>query len=151
MNNILLPVLIVWMLTMLVWYMTKRTSRWRICPICVGVSGAWLVLSAGIVWGFFSPDFKLPVAMLMGGTVVGIAFQAEKVFKSNVFYLKPGIIIVGMAAAYFLFINLGPVILLVDIVVLLATGYFLFIKPTVVKYSNSDGASDLEEKLKNCC
>jgi len=152
MNNVLLPALMILMLSMLVWYFTKRSVRLRVCPICVAVSGTWLILSAGIIWGFFSADFKMPVIMLMGGTVVGIAFQAEKLFKSNIFYFKSGIIIVGMPIAYYLFLNLSPLILLVDVLVLLVIGYIFAIKSkNPGSLGDERGNADLEEKLKNCC
>lgn len=91
--------------------------------------------------------------MLMGGTVVGIAFQGEKTFtwaRKNIFYWKAAVIILGMPVAYFLFINISPSIVLVELLVMAIIAYFLFLKSKKGD-ADTEGISELEEKMKNCC
>ena len=48
----------------------------RICRLCVGISSLWLILSAGVALDYLSVrTFLIPITLLMGGTVVGIAYQ----------------------------------------------------------------------------
>ena len=52
-----------------------------VCAICAGVSGAWVLLSFAILTDLAQAAVYLSViTLLMGGTVVGIAYQAEKKF-----------------------------------------------------------------------
>src|SRR3989338_1204242 len=70
----------------------------KFCPICAAVSGTWLVLSAGVAWGFLTPSaWLIPVALLMGGSVIGIANKMEN--------HKKLIIVLGMPIAYLLVTN----------------------------------------------
>ncbi len=51
----------------------------NICPICAGVAGTWLWMFAGILTDQLPiASYQLPIAILMGGSVVGIAYQIEK-------------------------------------------------------------------------
>lgn len=64
-------------ITGLVW-LSKRVLAFRICPVCAGVSGTWLWM---LVAKFFGYETDLIIiAALMGGSVVGIAYQIEKRF-----------------------------------------------------------------------
>src|SRR3990167_11130016 len=47
-----------------------------ICPICAGAAGTWIWLLAAKGLGY--PIDPLIPALLMGGSVVGIAYSAEK-------------------------------------------------------------------------
>ncbi len=82
------------------------------------------------------------VLLLMGGSVVGIAYQIGK--------RKPLVIGAGMILAFLVARNLSFNVLILEILVLAVIGYFLFLKP------DTDGRekrpkSELEEKLKDCC
>ncbi len=143
MSAIILSALILWMVTLFSWYLRRRFS-WKICPVCIGVSGTWLLLSLGIIFGSFSSEFKLPVAMLMGGTVVGIAMQGGKIWpwaQKSIFYWELPVIIIGMPVAYFLFIRMSILAILTEILVLGLLAYFFARNNTVRP----------EERLDNCC
>lgn len=57
----------------------NRFSPIKVCPICAGVSGTWLMLITGMYAGILEPEqWKTLTAVLVGGSVVGIAYQVEK-------------------------------------------------------------------------
>ena len=62
-------------------YFLNRILPFKVCAVCVGISGAWLLATLGILIGFIPLDkYGPPILMLMGGTAVGIAYQGEKRF-----------------------------------------------------------------------
>lgn len=54
----------------------KKYTSWKICPICAGVSGTWAWMLAARSWGY--PVDSSLLAMLLGASVTGIAYRAEK-------------------------------------------------------------------------
>jgi len=100
------------------------------------VSSLWWLLSLGVVLGFFSNAFLIPIAILMGGSVVGVASQKEK--------YKKIIILVGMPIAYFLVTNLTKVTVLIELVAMTVIALILFV-------DKGPANPDLEKKLKQCC
>ncbi|MBI5140007.1 MAG: hypothetical protein HZA94_00980 [Candidatus Vogelbacteria bacterium] len=62
----------------------SRLSSWNICPVCVGVSLTWIVMFIGMSF-FWLPvtEFQLPTAILMGGSIVGIAYKLEGNLRSG--------------------------------------------------------------------
>ena len=77
----------------------------KICPLCVSVSALWLVLSAGVAWGYLAAaTFLLPIALLMGGSVVGVANRFTTVRQKGL------ALVIGFPLAYLLVINLSPLI-----------------------------------------
>lgn len=137
-------------------FMTLNKSLpFKICPICAGVSGSWLILTAGIVLGRWSGDYKLPIAMLMGGTVVGIAFQGEAKFdwaKKSIYMWKAPVIILGMLLAYWLFNNMSPVTMVAEILFLSSLVYYLFIKSSrSSRHGDDQHVTELEKKMEKCC
>lgn len=135
-------------LTGLVWVASKILP-FRLCPICAGVSGTWLWLLGAKAWGY-EVDLLVP-GILMGGSVVGIAYQLEKRLppSRSPLLFKTLFIPVGFAAAYNLvsfrwFASLGLVVLLA----ILALAFLG--KPRLPK-RESAAVEELEEKMKNCC
>lgn len=64
-------------LTVAVRLFDKVTSM-NICPICAGVALTWSLSLAGQFTGLLSvAEFQLPTAILVGGSVVGIAYKLE--------------------------------------------------------------------------
>src|SRR3989344_8334509 len=125
----------------LIFSVLNKWLPFKICPICAGVSGSWLLLTAGIVLGRWSGDYKLPIAMLMGGTVVGIAFQGEAKLdwaKKGIYVWKVPVIILGMPIAYWLFKNMSPWTLAVEVMFLSFLVYYLF----VISHQHSDSHVD---------
>ena len=132
----------------------NKITRWQICLICAGVSLTWLTITALMLSGLLlTTHYLLPVAMLMGGTVVGIAFQGEKRFEwaKNLFYWKAPVIIIGFVVAYLLLINLSWTTFITELVLLGFLTYFIFLQPSGGKLPQGETASGLEEKLKDCC
>ena len=135
-------------------YFFNRITHWKICVICAGVSLAWITLNALILSGLLAPSFYLLViAMLMGGTVVGIAFQGEKRFKwaKNLFYWKAPVVIIGFIIAYLLLVNISWTTFIIELILLGFLTYLLFFQPSGGKSSQGEAVSELEEKLKDCC
>ncbi|QQG42291.1 MAG: hypothetical protein HYW15_02115 [Candidatus Giovannonibacteria bacterium] len=119
--------------------------RLRICPICSAVAGTWLALTALVLAGYLPSETFLPlIALLMGGTVVGIAYQFEK--------QKPMIIAVGMLLAFLAVRNMTFPVFLLELVVVAGLAYFLFFrKIETAEPQNTKARELLEEKMKQCC
>ena len=98
-------------------------------------------------------SWKLIVAIAMGGTATGIAFQMEKRFGWQSPIAKLAIITIGFVLAYFAVNNISLWILISEAAVILALSYLFF----VFKVGGSANAADskklkeLEEKMKDCC
>ncbi|MDP3934636.1 MAG: hypothetical protein Q8Q46_00195 [Candidatus Giovannonibacteria bacterium] len=117
--------------------------RLEICPICAAVSGTWLALTALVLSGYLNSEIFLPlISLLMGGTVVGVAYQIGK--------RKPVIIGAGMLLAFWAVRNLSFKVLILEILAIAIIGYFLFLKPAIENPKKTP-KSELEEKLKDCC
>lgn len=129
----------------------------NICPICVIVSGTWLILSAGVAWGYFSAISSLvPIALLMGGTVAGIAYQGERKLdwaSRHQLLWKILVVLFGMPLAYIFVTNLSKPIVIIELFLLLLISYFFFVK----RSGQSSGSKtdkrvrDIEEKMEQCC
>ncbi|OGF64469.1 hypothetical protein A2661_02925 [Candidatus Giovannonibacteria bacterium RIFCSPHIGHO2_01_FULL_45_24] len=117
----------------------------RICPICSAVSGTWLILTALVLAGYLPSETFLPlIALLMGGTVVGIAYRFEK--------QRPLIIGAGMLLAFLAVRNMTFPVFLLELVVVAGLAYFLFFrKIETAEPQNKKARESLEEKMKRCC
>ena len=126
----------------------------NICPICVIVSGIWLILSAGVAWGYLaSEQFMIPIAILMGGSVVGIAYQGEKKFiwaSTHSLIWKIIIIFSGMPAAYLFVINLSKPLVVTEFILLIIIAYFFFIK-RLKQPGGLHTISQIEKQMEQCC
>lgn len=159
--EILIFILSILAITGLVWLINKILP-FKICPICVGVSGTWIWILAGISSGQLpAENWILLAAMAMGGTVVGIAYQGEKRFdwaKQSIFRFRVPIMVIGFPAAYWVVNNVGWVSLAAALAILSPVFYLYFIAPygnkPQGKIQGGNGAekiAELEEKLKSCC
>jgi len=146
-------------ITTIVWLLNKILP-FKVCPVCAGVSGTWFLLLVGILSDVLPvASYQLLVSILMGGTVVGIAYQGEKRFKGveeNIFRFKAPVVVLGFLLVYLALNNLSWVGLAVEAVILAALVYLFFISPRGKKEINihersSGVVEDLEEKMKNCC
>ncbi|OGF61729.1 hypothetical protein A2926_02690 [Candidatus Giovannonibacteria bacterium RIFCSPLOWO2_01_FULL_44_40] len=118
--------------------------RVKICSLCATVSGTWLLLTALILAGYLDAGIFMPlVLLLMGGTVVGIADRIKK--------QKPLIIGVGVVLAFLAARNLSFKILILEAAVILAFGYFLFLKQPKNNETANSKTRELEKQLKDCC
>ena len=119
--------------------------RISLCPICSVVSGSWLVLSAGVAWGYLRPEtFLIPISLLMGGTVVGIAYRSG--------WKRTGVLL-GMPLAYILVVNLSKLVVGIESILLILTAYLLFVRPSVKPAGTKDtrDVREIEEQMKSCC
>lgn len=125
----------------------------KICPVCVAISLTWFLISAGIVAGLLEAEsWKLVMAIAMGGTAVGIAFQAEKRFGWHGPMIKFIIIIIGFILAYFAVGNINLWTLTAEAAIILVLGYLFFVfKIGDVNVADPKKLKELEEKMKNCC
>ncbi len=115
----------------------------RICRLCAGVSSLWLILSAGVAWSYLSlQTFLVPIALLMGGTVVGIAYQRYSL------RWKTTVILLGMPLAYLLVTNLSKTTVIIEFILLVIIAYALFVRK---EPADHERIRELEEKMKNCC
>ncbi len=75
MAEILFPIVLIWILAGLGWRAGSIVNM-HVCPVCVGVSGTWILLLA-LRFAGVAID-PIVIAALMGGSVVGLAYQGEK-------------------------------------------------------------------------
>lgn len=127
----------------------------NICPICVVVSSVWLILSWGVVWGYLNGSaFLIPIALLMGGSVVGINHLGEKRCQwaaSHSLQWRSLVILVGMPTAYLFITNLNEFVVIVEAVALIIIAYFFFIKQPSAGGFAKKRISEIEEQMKHCC
>lgn len=138
----------------------NRFFAFRICPICAGVSATWFLLSAGVLAGYAQKEVFLPlILLLMGGSVVGVAYQGERSFSWAMKFpllWKMIVIAAGMPLALWAAQTMSIKALAGEIMVLSLLAYLFFSRRPEEKKSAADDISkarerDLEEKLKKCC
>lgn len=155
-----MDIIIALILVVAVTFAVKTANKFlpfSVCAICAGVSGAWILLSFIILTGIAPAAFYLPViTLLMGGTVVGIAYQAEKTFSwqgEKSFWLRLAIIIVGF---YFAHIAVGALswpVFVFELILLVVLIYLFFARHNAgaTPKQRSAKAMELEEQMKSCC
>jgi len=127
-----------------------------VCALCAGVSGTWVLMTFAILVGLAPADLYLPVVtLLMGGTVAGIAYQAEKKFGwrgERAFWSKFSIIVAGFYAVHIAVGGLGWSVFTIELFILATLAYLFFVRGggTVGK-KNSSNVEKLEKELENCC
>lgn len=126
-----------------------RILRLPLCPICSGVAGTWLWMVLARHFGFAVDAVMLPT--LLGGSVVGIAYQLEKRLAGgrSALLWKTLFIPAGFAAAYALAMAQWVLLAIALVALLLLTACFLW--PQAGATASSSAVQDLETKMKNCC
>jgi len=126
-----------------------RILRLPLCPICSGVAGTWL-------WMLVAREFGIAVdasmlSILLGGSVVGVAYQLEKRLAGarSPLLWKTLFIPAGFAAAYGLVVAHWALLAGALVVLVLLMAYFLW--PHGSAKPSSSTVQDLESKMKNCC
>lgn len=152
----LLAIILIIIIT-LIFNFLNHLLKIEFCPICIGVSGTWIFLTIGIMSGILSESYKLPILMLMGGTVVGIAFQGEKKFsfaKNNIWFWKIPAIIIGFIIFYIFFLKMNWLTFFLELILLIILSYLFFIKSkkdSEVITDKEKKIKKLEKLLKGCC
>jgi hypothetical protein len=122
----------------------------KICPICVVVSGTWILL---LILRYFGQPIDLTlIALLMGGSVVGIAYTLEKKLPAGrsgmawkfISIVGGFILVYGVLSAWWVLMSVGAIGAVVAGVVFLRAG-----KASPV--ADSKPAKELEDKMKQCC
>lgn len=150
MNPILVSVTLVLFVSLIVWLINKIGSL-KICPFCAGVSLAWLGLTAATILGIVSGQYLQPIALLMGGTVVGIVYQGEKRFNWSLRW-KLLILVIGFIVAYFLLSSVGWPAFFVETIMLAILTYLFFLRSDASRGSgDSERVQELEKKMEECC
>ena len=130
-------------------WLATRTLPFRVCPICVGVAGTWLWM-LGVRFAGFAPDASM-LAILLGGSVVGIAYQLEKHLPQGrspllwkTLFLPMGFVAAyGVAAPHWSLLAMAVAALL-----LLMAAFFA---PRRHSEKNSAAVEKLERDMKKCC
>lgn len=95
------------------------------------------------------------VALLMGGTVVGIVYQAEKKFggKRIRFRQKELILIAGFTLAYLFLVDMSWITFTAALIILAAAAYVVFLRSGKPRSNDRDSKAvkTLEDKMKDCC
>lgn len=147
---ITLTVISILTITLVVW-LPNRVLPFTICPICAGVFLTWVGLVSAHFLGY-DIDLVIP-ALLMGGSVVGIAYQLEK--KSHnlsadalllwkVFFMPAGFV-----AAYGLLNQWWAVFGIAVVALVLAS--FLFLSAGRTARARAATTDEIEKRLKDCC
>jgi hypothetical protein len=122
--------------------------RLRICLICVLVSATWIGLLIARGLGY-PVDLSL-IAMLMGGSVVGITYTLSKrLDEARVMPWKLTAIPLGFLIVYAALYQWWPIASTAAIIVV-ALGFYFFRKSSSMSARAVD-ATELEKKMKECC
>jgi len=127
----------------------KRLLRLPLCPICLGVGGTWLWMVAAREFGYTVDATML--AILLGGSVAGIAYQVEKRLPAgrSALLWKTLFIPLGFVAAYALAAPRWALLGTVSVALLVLTAFFMMAPgaPT----AESEQVEELKKKMQECC
>jgi len=150
----------------------NKVLPFRICPVCAGVSLTWLWLFVGVATNNLPiTNYQLLLGILMGGSVVGIAYQVDKKLPlgRSLLLWKTIFIPLGFIAVYSV-IGFAWEIFLGAIILMMLTALFFMRSKTPValevetaevlveaessiktKRKRSKKAEELEKKMEECC
>ena len=149
---IILTIISIIAITVLVW-LANRILPFQICPICAGVSLTWIGLLVAHFLGY-QIDLIVP-ALLMGGSVVGIAYQLEKKLPvSDARWRTPILwkilfIPTGFIVAYSILSRWWIALTVALVILLLVSFLFLSLKEKAAVKRGAVG--ELEKKMEKCC
>ena len=132
-------------------YFAKRILPLKVCPICAGVFITWVWLLGAHFQGY-PVDLVVP-ALLMGGSVVGIAYSLEKRFLNisaeRLLLWKVLFIPAGFVTAYSLLAQLWTVLLFAIAFLFLVS--FLLLSESGKTKPREETAGEIEKRMKDCC
>ena len=135
-------------LTGLAW-LAGKALRFPLCPICIGVAGTWVWMLAARFAGH-AIDVAM-LAILVGGSVAGIACQLEKRLPAGRSPLlwKTLFFPIGFTAAYgIVAAQWVPMVMAVGALALVSAVFFL---PRRHLGANDAAVRKIEEQMKKCC
>lgn len=130
------------LLTLIAWIFRQMTGV-KICPFCIGVAGTWIWMLAAYYLGY-QTDLTI-LAMLMGGSMVGISYTLDKYGEYSLL-ARTVFIVAGFEAIYSL-INAEWTRFLISILIVISFAGKYFLKNRALSHR----AADLKEKMKQCC
>lgn len=136
-------------ITAVVW-LANKFLPFTVCPICAGSFLTWVGL-VGAYFAGYTVDLTIP-AILMGGSVVGIASALEKNSRRPAgasLFFKTLFIPAGFVAAYSVLERQWVVLLFAVVILVLLSLVFSFLRDTAD--SPQKGSSELEKRMKDCC
>jgi len=140
------------LITLGVW-LVNRILPFQVCPICAGVSGTWFWMIGARILGY-NIDMLVP-AVLMGGSVVGLAYQLETKLPPHRSPLlwKSLFIPAGFLAVFYLLLFqwLGFVLVLVILTAIISLFFFVGNYYRSNKTSTDSRVSKLEREMDKCC
>ncbi|MBI2552750.1 hypothetical protein HYW17_05630 [Candidatus Uhrbacteria bacterium] len=166
-----LAILLILIITGVVWFLNKLLP-FKLCPVCAGVSSTWITLSVLVLSGIIptcpapsllwcgDSSFIIPISILMGGTVVGIAYQGEKSLhwvRRYPIAWKLAVMVVGFPLVYGAVQYMSWATLGVELVVLSGVVYVFFIRrgihgePHAPHRSDAQNVQNIEKGLEQCC
>lgn len=127
----------------------RGLSRVPVCPICIGVAGTWLWMLIARSLGYAVDATML--AVLLGGSVVGIAYLVEKRLPQGRSPLlwKTLFIPVGFIGAYSLAASQW-ILFAVTGAVLVSLAAFFLAQPAA-SGTPSETVEELKKKMQQCC
>jgi len=127
----------------------RRLSRIPVCPICIGVAGTWLWMLIARSLGY-AVDTTI-LSMLLGGSVVGIAYLVEKRLPQGRSPLlwKTLFIPVGFVAAYGLATTQWILFAVTGAVLVSLAAFFL--AQSAASGAPSETVEELKKKMQQCC
>ncbi|MEK7877081.1 MAG: hypothetical protein AAB325_12920 [Pseudomonadota bacterium] len=130
-------------------WLAGKALRFPVCPICIGVAGTWLWMLAAQLAGL-APDPSM-LAILLGGSVVGPAYQLEKHLPQGRSPLlwKTLFLPIGFVAAYGVAVTHWSLLAMAAAALLLLTAVF-FLRRHHAE-NNSAAVEKLEREMKKCC
>ncbi len=147
MSAILAATLSIFALSGLAWA-ARKVLRLPICPICFGVGGTWLWMIIGRALGYQVDATVL--AILLGGSVAGIAYLVEKRLPQarSALLWKALFIPIGFVAAYGLVAAQWALLAVTGVALALLAAFFLLPAGAPEK---SQAVEELKEKMRKCC
>ena len=148
MTDVAIAVLSIAALGGLAWLAASALQR-PLCPVCLGVAGTWAWM-LGARFAGYAIDANI-LAILLGASVVGSAYQLEKRLADGRSALawKGLFIPVGVVAAYPLVAARWSLAAAALLVLVSLTAYFR--SPRKLADTDDAAVTALEEKLKKCC
>ena len=127
----------------------KRMLRVPVCPICLGVGGTWLWMLIGRSLGYAVDATMLSI--LLGGSVVGIAYQLERRLPQGRSPLLWKILFIpaGFVAAYALAAPQWALFAAASVALVLLTAVFLL--PPGALGEKNETVEELKRKMRECC
>lgn len=138
-------------------FVVKILTHRAVCPICMGVSGTWLSLSIAVVATYLPlATWEMPIALLMGGSIVGIAYQGVQRIAwaaARPVLWKTLVLVPGFALAHAALRNLSLVVIVIEMIILSIIMYAYFWRTRARQYAEYRGGrlAAIKKQLKNCC